>query len=308
MTRTVGDAIDSEAVKNVQRLGFSFGLLQRNHAELTLAIRYLTANKVAYEMIGIDDRWHRQEGMREVIALLHNYVASAKSLVDHSRRISRKKYQPKTLRDEYGRQIQERFVADPLVQFVHDLRGMALHVRLPTVHMSTSFQNVEGTTEMAVRLRLVKADLEEWRGWGPHSKTFLANAPRKIDLLETVEGYDSRVTAFYMWFRAEQDKVHGIWPTLRERLTTHGVVSPEAEIVGEVRRRVTDLIERSEKPLTFADLHLALLPALTIWDSRRLMLCEYDGTAWLDYALAAIGQRFDLPEEVSKDLRGLVTR
>jgi hypothetical protein len=302
----VGDAIDNEAAKNVQRLGFSFAVLQRNHAELTLAIRYLTSNKVAYEMIGVDDRWHRQEGMREVVSLLHNYVASAKSLVDHSRRIHRKAYQPKGLREECDRQIQSRFVTDPLIQFVQDLREMAQHYRLPTVRMTTSFQKREGGTDMAVRLQLMKADVQEWKRWGPHSKKFLDAAAAEIDLLETVEGYHSRVTAFYTWFRAEQDKAHGIWPALRERLTTHGIESPETEIVQEVRRRVAGLKERNAKSLTFADLHSALLPALTIWDSRRLVLCEYDTASWLHHALTAIAQRFDLPEEVEKDLTSLI--
>lgn len=300
----VGDALDSEAAKNVHRLGFSFAVLQRNHIELTLAIRYLTSRKVAHEMIGVDDRWHRQEGMGEVLSLLHNYVASAKSLVEHSRRIHGKAYQPKELREECGRQIQARFVSDPLIQFVHDLRNMALHYRLPTLRMTTSIQS----GEMAVRLQLVRADLEEWKEWTAHSKVFLGNAAEKIDLLETVDGYHSRVTAYYRWFRAEQDKAHGIWPALRERLTTHGVVSPENEIVEEIRRRVADLTERSEKSLTFTDLHLALLPALTIWDSRRLMLCEYDAASWLAHALAAIAERFAFPEEISKDLRALITR
>lgn len=302
----VGDAVDSEAAKNVQRLGFSFGLLQRNYAELTLAIRYLTSNGIAYEMIGIDDRWHRHEGMREVIALLHNYVASEKSLVDHSRRIHRKSYQPEGFCEECDRQIQSRFATDPQIQFVQDLREMALHYRLPSVHMTTSIQMREPGKGMVVRLQLMKADLDEWKKWGAHSTKFLASAGPKVDVLEAVEGYHARVTDYYTWFRAEQDKAHGIWPALRERLTTHGVVSPEPAIVDEIRRRVRTLIERSQKSCTFADLHEALLPALSVWESRQLMLCEQDAVSWLDHALGAIAQRFDLPEEIKKDLRRLI--
>lgn len=306
MKKTVGELIDSEAVKNVQRLGFSLGLLRRNHAELSLAIRYLTSQRIAHEMGGIDDRWHRQEGMHEVVCLLHNFVSSAKSLIDHTRRIHQKDYQPKQLRVESERQIKERFLANPLAQFVEDLREMAQHYRLPSVGIRTSFVNKPSGTEMTVRLHLTKTDLKEYRRWGPHSKAFLEEAPEQIDLLQVVDDYHAAVAEFHAWFRSRQDQTHGVWSALRERLTTDGVHSPEPAIIKEVTTRLEVLASRAEGSPTFAELHIALLPALTIWDSRRLMLCEHDAHSWLTYALSAIDRRFTLPEEVRARLWSFV--
>jgi hypothetical protein len=291
--------MDTEAAVDIQRLGFSVGLLERNHTELAVAIRHLTAPAVAHEMSGVDDRWHRQEAMREVVSLLHNYLAAAKSLVDHTRRVVRKPYQPSSLQEECDRQIKSRFLDDPLVQFLEDLREMAQHYRLPSIRHTTTIQNEGGRGRMEIRMQLTKDDLSQYSGWCAKSRTYLANSGEGIDILALAEEYHSRVTAFHTWFRSQQDAAHGPWHAMRERLTTHGVASPEAAIVEEVQRRVSDLIKLPRESVQYRDLHAALLPALTVWDSQRLALCQYDPAAWVDHALRAVRGRFRLPEDWS---------
>ncbi len=87
----------------------------------------------------------------------------------------------------------------------------------------------------------------------------------------------------------------------------HGVQSPEREIMAEVGRRVTALTTRPRDSLTFQDVHEALVPALTIWDSRRLELCQHDAAIWLEFALAAMGRRFAISDDLRRTLRRLLT-
>src|SRR5712671_7127771 len=103
------DPSGSDAMQHVLRLRLSLGLLRRNYEELSAAIGHLTSPMVAHEMIALDDGWHRQEAMGEVLYLLHNYVAAAKSLVDQSRRVYRKLYEPTGLLPSYQQEIAERF-------------------------------------------------------------------------------------------------------------------------------------------------------------------------------------------------------
>jgi hypothetical protein len=295
-----------EALQHLLRLRLSFGLLRRNYEELSAAVGHLTSPLVAHDMIGLDDRWHRREAMGEVLYLLHNYVAAAKSLVDHSRRVYRKLYEPTGLLPSYQSEITERFATDPLSQFIENLREMAQHYRLPTVRLSHLFENLPAGGQMTHRLELVRSDLREYREWSPPAKEFLAEADENIDLLDVVTRHYAHVTAFHEWFREQQQSVHGIRPALYERMTMHGVQSPEQGIIEEVGRRVAALSSRPRDSLTFQELHEALMPALTIWDSHRLKLCQHDAEVWLGFALIAIERRFTLPHELRQTLQMLV--
>jgi hypothetical protein len=245
--------------------------------------------------------------MGEVLYLLHNYVAAVKSLVDHTRRIYRKLYEPTGLLPSYQDEIAERFANDPLSQFIENLREMAQHYRLPSIRFSHSFENLPTRGRMTNRLQLVRADLLEYKEWSPPAKQFLAEASDEVDLLNVVTRHYEHVIAFHMWFREQQAKLHGQGPAIYERLTVHGVQSPEPQIIAELGRRVTALSLRPSDRLTFQELHEAVVPALSIWDSRRLELCQHDAAIWLDFALAAIGRRFAIPDELRRTLRKLVT-
>ena len=67
---------------------------------------------------------------REVTRLLHNFVAAAKSLVEHTRNHMRAKYAATDFKKEYQARIDQHFTRDPLVQFVEDLRNYMLHKSL----------------------------------------------------------------------------------------------------------------------------------------------------------------------------------
>jgi len=258
-------------------------------------------------MIGLDDRWHRQEAMGEVLYLLYNYVAAVKSLVCHTRRIYRKLYKPTGLMPSYQEEIIERFANDPLSQFIEDLRDMSQHYRLPSIRFSHLFENLPTGGRMTHRLLLLRGDLREYKEWSPPAKKFLAEAGDEIDLLDVVTRHYEHVIAFHTWFREQQAKVHGQGPAIYERITIHGVQSPEPQIMAEVGRRVTALSLRPRDSLTFRELHEALVPALSIWDSRRLELCQNDAAIWLEFALAVIGRRFAIPDDLRRSLRMLVT-
>jgi hypothetical protein len=296
-----------DPAQQLLRLRLSVDLLRRNYEELTVAVRYLTSPLVAHEMIGLEDRWHRQQAMGEVLQLLHNYVAAVKSLVDHTRRTYGKLYQPTGVLPSYQKEIDERFAKDPLSQFIENLREMSQHVRLPSIQFSHHFENLPTGGRMTHRLQLSRSDLLEYKQWSRPAKKFLADSGDKIDLLDIVTRHYAHVIAFHEWFREQQTTVHGAGPAIYERLTMHGLESPEPAIMEEVSRRVAALTSRPRDELAFQDLHEALLPALTVWDSRRLELCQHDAETWMEFAISAIGRRFDLGENLRKTLWGLVT-
>jgi len=71
------------------------------------------------------------QNLKEVIRLLHNYVAGAKTLVDHTRNLINKYYSDSPFLKEYKAEVEKRFVTNPLAGFVEDLRNYTLYYQQP---------------------------------------------------------------------------------------------------------------------------------------------------------------------------------
>lgn len=142
----------------------------------------------------------------EVTRLLHNFVASAMSLIDHSRVLYRELYEQKGQFLEYSEEVKKRFTNNSLASFVVCLRQYFQHYKLPSV-----FSQMRVSRESPVfesRLKLSKVDLEEFSGWKSPAKKFLAKQEDSIDLLSVVNDYYALVVDFYQWFEAHQIEMH----------------------------------------------------------------------------------------------------
>jgi hypothetical protein len=285
-----------EAPRVINQLRFSVGLLQRNYVELVVAIRHISSPPVAFEMVGRDDQWHRKEAMAEVLYLLHNYVASAKSLIDHTRRVHRKLSGSAELISAYQSEVNLRFVDDPLSQFIENLREMAQHYRLPRISLTRSFSSGPSGATMTTRLQLKTDDLREYKEWSAPARKYLDAGGNTIDVLDLVERYHVHVAAFHTWFSQQQIRIYGVTPILLDQANRFGVHFQPEETMDEVARRVDALSAKPRAQITYEELHNALMPALTIWDSQRLRLCEHDIRHWVPYALEVIDRRFTIPK------------
>jgi hypothetical protein len=145
---------EQDAAVRVNQFRFSVDLFKRNYNELSIFLLYFSAPQVAFAYSPVEQKWLWQEGMKEVSFLLHNFVAAALTLVDHTRVLYRHLYEPKRLIPSYTEQLQQRFISDPLTQFVVKLRQMAQHYRLPSVSSHTEFRNEADGTKVQIELRL----------------------------------------------------------------------------------------------------------------------------------------------------------
>jgi hypothetical protein len=294
-----------ETARRVLQFSFSVGLLERNFREFVLFLRYITSPNIAMEISLQAERWRKHEAMVEVMFLLHNYVAAVQSLIDHSRVLYRELYEPEGLIPQYQSEVTKRFVSDPLSQFIVGLRQMSQHYRLPIVHSSLDIiTNLSGSATIHPRLLLSTEDLRMF-DWKSSAKQFLDEAGDSIELADVVERHHRQMMAFYEWFSQEQSTVHGCGPAVYLRLTKYGVNDPRRAIIKELRPRVRALLNIAPEELSFGHLHDALSPALTINDQRLLMLCQHDVGSWIEHALATIGGRIELLEDLKEHLRGI---
>lgn len=296
-----------EAALRVNQFRFSVELFRRNYEELVTFLDYFAAPAVAFSYSPVDQKWLWQEGMKETGHLLHNFVASALSLVDHTRVLHRQLYEPEGAIPEYQTEVDSRFVDDPLSQFVIKLRQMAQHYRLPSIGSTTKVSNIRDGIAGSVQISLRRTDLRKFDGWTAPANKFLDSAGDEIDLRTVVSEYYEHVDAFQAWFAQRQREVHGVLPDVYQHVLTHGFKAGPRSELRDLEAGIAKLEAKPTKELTFGDLEDAFRPVHSIIDQRRLMLCRHDSRLWVGKAIAATKTRFNVPSELEKRILALVS-
>ncbi|MBD3639182.1 MAG: hypothetical protein HUJ25_17635 [Crocinitomicaceae bacterium] len=204
----INNSKESELIRNCQALFQIYNIFSKNfelldehlnsHSELYL-------NKQFAER-SLNHRLDRSNYMRELDRLLHNFIASAKSLIDLSRKHYRNNYESKNLFPEYQEEIDTRFRHDPLSNFVQDLRNYFLHKKVPVIIT----QQVHDANKNIQELHLFfdkKALLETESDWTKASKRFLND----IDENESIQGvfasYFNKIIQFHEWYHKRQKEI-----------------------------------------------------------------------------------------------------
>jgi hypothetical protein len=298
-----------EAALRVNQFRFSIELFRRNYEELIIFIDYFCAPSVAFSFSRVEQKWLWQEGMKEIVFLLHNFVAAAQSLVDHTRTLHRQLYEPQGKLPEYPDEVQSRFAKDPLSQFVIKLRQMAQHYRLPSIENHTQISSTgEGkAASVIIEMTLKTEDLRQFDGWNTPAKRFMDEAGPTINVRNIVQRYFAHIIEFYEWFNQKQKDVHGISPDLYHQLLTHGVFVEGRREVAEMEKGITELERKPRGQITFEDVERMFSPVFSVLDQRRLMLCVHDSRLWFEKALTAAKSRFKIPPELETRIRHLIS-
>lgn len=125
----------------------------------------------------IQTRIQKNSSDCEIIRLIHNYLASAKTLVDISRRNSKKYLQP-NIKDSYDLIIKNTYSNDPCIRIIQNLRNYVLHVDTPTI--SNRLNVISGISSS---LALLPEKLIAWDKWDSVAKSYLQSL---IDNKETI--------------------------------------------------------------------------------------------------------------------------
>src|SRR5438552_2927183 len=120
---TKGWAI-SERIKPV---GIAFYVFNQNHNEIAGALLSYEKPEFSLEISRVGNQKKLDAFLNEVVRRLHNFLASAMSLVDHTFVLVRDLYNGKDFEKEYHRERHRIFDLSPEYQFVQQLRNYALH-------------------------------------------------------------------------------------------------------------------------------------------------------------------------------------
>jgi hypothetical protein len=189
-------ALLSDELAGVAR---SYRLFQGNAREFAAFHgRFDTDATARLELWDVKNRKLFEAFLGEVDRLLHNYLAAASTLRDHTRRLWRQ-YPPAdpALIAEYDQRVRDAFTESPLVQFVQRLRNYSTHSQLPVSRGRLAWTRDSGDQST---VELSKAKLLEWDGWNAAARDFLESSADEIDLRVVVSEYTAVADDFNQWF------------------------------------------------------------------------------------------------------------
>lgn len=191
---------------------FSLNIFQMNALELMEATHKVRDPDQGLFLMSQDNKEAGQQAHRELSRHVHNFVASAKTLVDHTRVFVEEHYENTPVLSSFRDQITSTFTNDPVSKFVHDLRNYMLHKGLPNSHMFMFFEQHPKKPERGAKLttgiRLDTASLLEWSSWTAPAKRYIEQAGEHINIHQFSEEYLVRINRFHSWLEAMLHEHH----------------------------------------------------------------------------------------------------
>lgn len=199
--------LDSRGMKFLDRMrvrSFSLNILIMDARELRDGAALLENTDLAIPLMMEKNRAAGDQAHREIGRLLHNFLAAAKTLVDHTRVFMEEHYPGSALKRRYAEKVETDLADNEVCKFVHDLRNYMLHRGLPNILRYLTFDSGKGAS---CGVQLKSADLLTWDKWTAAGRRYLQKN-ETIGLGQIAHDYAERVTAFHKWLDDELREHH----------------------------------------------------------------------------------------------------
>jgi hypothetical protein len=146
----------------------------------------------------------------ETARLLHNFLASATTLIDHTRAHVTTQHAGTAFEKEYKARVHQAFGANPISRFVQCLRNYNLHYRLPVVsgRLNVQFDPPGQTKSITSQIVLDVCKLQEWDKWDSASKRYMKNVGEELAVDRLADDYMGLALPFHDWFRERDLEIH----------------------------------------------------------------------------------------------------
>jgi hypothetical protein len=140
----------------------------------------------------------RDAFMGELTRALHNYLASAHSVVDHARRLMRQA--DPDFAAQWKARVEEALREHPVVHFIGGLRNYSLHRKLPFFGSTFSMQT-PNSPEASFRseIEMSVEQLLEWDRWPAPAKDFLLEHAPRFAVRPLIEEHGPVVYELNVW-------------------------------------------------------------------------------------------------------------
>ncbi|MEG4113114.1 MULTISPECIES: hypothetical protein [unclassified Microcoleus] len=194
---------EMEIYRNLEALSASYRVFKRNYDELVYHLEHLNDPRESLFMYSSEQRENLERLIDETSRLFHNFLASAKSLVDHTRVIVNRLYFNQEFKKEYDKKLAGELANNPVQKFVQRLRNYTQHYTLPIPELEIEFAE-----DIAMSLRLDVELLKQWDGWDKISMSYLKESGDSLCLISLSNKYFVLVEQFYQWLTERQTQLH----------------------------------------------------------------------------------------------------
>jgi hypothetical protein len=188
----------------MQALAAAYFVFAGNARELLVRIEQVENRAVARRLWDMDNREKFNLIQKDTMRLVHNFLAGAFTLIEHTRVVTRELYKGLAFEQEYGAKLQEVFAASDLAAAVKGLRHWMTHRGPVPVSFQLTFP--DGASKCLVVLD--PAQLRSWDGWTGQAKAFIGGLTASPPLRTMVEEYMKLVEGFYLWLQQRMEEIH----------------------------------------------------------------------------------------------------
>jgi len=206
-----------EFMRRREALLISYSVFVGNYRELTERLKLVENPHVAINLWTVKLDVEFEKVRDEVTRLLHNFLASALSLLDHIKVHMEKLYEGSDLFAEYTSRRREHVFSTPVYRFVYDLRQYAIHNKLPLVGRIFSFHKTRGI-RISYFLDVGELKRSKKKRWSAEARQYMDTYGGQLPLRQLAMEYFPVMNEFYKWLRKREPEFNRENPNfLRQR-------------------------------------------------------------------------------------------
>lgn len=282
-----------EQIRQLKHFDFSLKLFESNYRELMAVMNLIDDERIGLELFSQVNAWKLYDFLTHVSFKLHNYVCSAKSLIDHSRVLYSRVYgNNENNFQDYIEEVKDKFENNQLTKFIEFLRTYCQHEMLPKISSTMSFDMQSGKPPL-FKLSLNSKTLLESSSIKSLAKGYISSQGEKIDLKDTVQQYHRQIILFHSWVKDRQAQIHSEEIKLlnsQHQLYRKNTLSDFIANFNDMERTTHNLKD-----------YFYLL--LSDDDFRQLDQYSQNENQWLNKAIERLEVYIIIPEEIKGKLR-----
>jgi hypothetical protein len=175
---------------------FFLNIFVMNKIELQNDLTITSDPTVGLQLMSEEYREAGRQVHREVNRRFHNFLAAAKTLIDHTRVFMSDHYDKTDLHARYLERVERDFAEDELCRFMQDLRNYTLHYELPISTMNFQYSRDGG---IKTGVYIINKELQKWKNWSRLGAAYLQKQQKEISPLSTVNDYSEKIEPFHSW-------------------------------------------------------------------------------------------------------------
>jgi hypothetical protein len=193
-------------VWKMKGLQVTYFIFSENRTQLLNAVNAFEHQDNTSQLWAVENRRVLRHFHKEIARLLHNFLASAATLIDHSRIFVNDVYEDGPFYQEYQANMEEVFARSELAAFIKGLRNWMVHKGLVPLVACLSGKDSNDLSVSSLVLSL--ETLRSWNKWSARAKGYLASLHSDPELRTIISSYGDLVETFYLWFEKRIQQIH----------------------------------------------------------------------------------------------------